>query len=456
MCKRRGGGDASAYCKVLVNSVSATLNVMENHLYAAGLREEFPDVPWQTDVTEAGERVDVATFVAMHMRKMWEHVASSTTAIPHGIIVELAIAGLKDSGLPYARKKLLEDVPVLREKPAWLDELLEWQSDVTALRFAWKQHIVLKKNETVPFRVVRRPGGTRSDACGRAVMVKVRDVDTDEYYAWKSGSVDALTALTQELDIMRGLPQSDHNVSLRASYVMNGRLHLIVTPWAKADLGQFIANPEILPGWPTWENHQKAALLVGWLNCMAVGLAKLHANIKCIVHNDIKPANILLAVCSGCDDYNDDDDTNALNALNARPVFCDFWPISTTQESSKSKTLCYVAPEQLDGRTEANSSPQADVFSLGCVFLELAFMLANKKRKKLTKRLFGFFAGSPAVLDGGLISMLPSSSAFWTDLKDVVRLMLKADPSERPTAHEVARRLHATSVAASIPVHCSL
>ncbi|PNG99122.1 Serine/threonine-protein kinase Nek1, partial [Tetrabaena socialis] len=295
-------------------------------------------------------------------------------------------------------EKLFQYVPCL--KPAYLDELLEWQSDALALRFAPKQHRVVEKNETVPFKGVRQPGGIRSGAVGR--VIKVREAGTELFFARKSGDIKALAP---ELDILRGLPPSDHNVSLRASYVKDGSLHLVVRPWAKTDLSQFISNPEVLPGWATGENVQKSALIVGWLNCLAVGLAKLHA--QHIKHKDIKPANILLA------DTSEDDYT-----LNACPVFCDFGLSKLFSEQSKTVgggcTPYYQAPEQLEGR---HAGRAADVFSLGCVFLELAFMLANKKRKKLTKRVPTGFASSPEGV-GDCIAQLPTST-FWTGLKEV-------------------------------------
>ena len=409
----------------------------EHVLFAHGLREDHPGVPWRAVPVH---EVDVATYVSMHMRKIWGHLASPASSIPLEIVVELASAGIKDSRMPYTREKLRQYVPGL--KPAHLDELLEWQSDALALRFAPRQHRVVEKNETVPFKGVRQQGGTRSGAFGR--VIKVREAGTELFFARKSGSADALA---QELEILSGLHPSDHNVSLRASYVKDRQLHLVLTPWAKTDLGQFIANPEVLPGWAAAGDAQKSALIVGWLSCLAVGLAKLHS--QRIKHKDIKPANILLA------DASEDD---AAGPMSARPVFCDFGTSKLFSEQSKTAgaggTCFYQAPEQLDGRRAGRA---ADVFSLGCVFLELAFMLANKKRKKLTKQLHrAGFASTPAALDGGCIATLPTSSAFWTGLKDVVGLMLKADPNLRPAAYTVARQLAEISLAASVPVHCSV
>jgi hypothetical protein len=415
--------------------------------YVRGLREDYPDVAWATQVAPPSASLpsfaggmDIATFVSMHMRKIWEHVASSASGIPQEVVVALASGGLRDSCLPYTREKLLQYVPGL--KPAYLDELLGWQSDALAVSFAPKQHRVVEKNETVPFKGVRQPGGTRSGAYGR--VIKVREVATEAFFARKSGDIGNLT---QELDILRGLPPSDHNVSLRASYVKDRQLHLIVTPWAKTDLAQFIANPEVLPGWAAGADDQKSTLIVGWLNCLAVGLAKLHA--QHIKHKDIKPANILLA------DTSEDD---ATGTWNARPVYCDFGLSKLFSEQSKTAggggTSYYLAPEQLEGRRAGRA---ADIFSLGCVFLELAFMLAGKKRKKLIKCLNkAGFASSPAVIDGQCVALLQRETPFWTGLKGVVGQMLKADASLRPTAHDVSCQLAEISIAASFVVHCSV
>lgn len=408
--------------------------------YAAGLKEDYPDIKWRTKVASSSTSggMDVAIFVSMYMRKIWGHVSSQESGIPLEVIVEMASAGLRDCCLPYKKEKLLEyNVPGLKD--AFLDEFLEWQSDALALHFAPKQHRVVEKNETVPFKGVRQPGGSRSGSFGR--IIKVREAGTDLFFARKSGGVDALT---QELDILKELPASDHNISLRASYVKDGQMHLIVRPWAKTDLRQFLQNPEILPGWATAKTTEKAALIIGWLNCLAVGLAKLHA--QHIKHKDIKPANILLA------DSNEDD---VSRPLNAKPVYCDFGLSKFFSVQSKTDggagTRYYKAPEQLMRRDAGRG---ADVFSLGCVFLELAFLLAGKKRTKMTKWLHPEAIANDGQRITDCIRKLPDSSDTWTRLKEVVGHMLETDPIQRPTAHDVSRRLAEISSSASIAVHC--
>lgn len=114
-------------------------------------------------------------------------------------------------------------------------------------------------------------------------------------------------------------------------------------------------------------------MLIAWMNCLAVGLADLHAHR--IKHKDIKPSNILLAPAS-------------IEGLEVHPVFWDFG--LAKQFSQRSRTACQCgtvfcqAPEQLAGQLAGR---KADVFSLGCVLLELALLVASKKRGWLTKRM---------------------------------------------------------------------
>lgn len=115
---------------------------------------------------------------------------------------------------------------------------------------------------------------------GRAWVACVHEClgGTELFFARKSGN---LNALTQELDILRKLSPSDHNVSLRASYVKDGKLHLIVTPWAKTDLSQFIMNPEVLLGWATAESAQKSALIVG--SSVATCMNRVTMAVNCVL-----------------------------------------------------------------------------------------------------------------------------------------------------------------------------
>ena len=96
--------------------------------YETSLRKNYPEVAWNAKVSDG---MDVATYVSRYICKIWEYIASPISGIPREVITELAYAGLRDSLLPYKRKKLIQYAPCL--KLAYLDELLGWQSDALAL-----------------------------------------------------------------------------------------------------------------------------------------------------------------------------------------------------------------------------------------------------------------------------------------------------------------------------------
>ena len=114
--------------------------------------------------------------------------------------------------------------------------------------------------------------------------------------------------------------------------------------------------------------------------------------------------------------------------------------------------MFYQAPEQLAGRLAGR---KADVFSLGCVLLELALLVASKKHKWLTKRLGRTgFASSPFITGKEFGQLLPSGKDWWIGMKDLLQRMLNEDPQQRPHAEEVARIVCSLSSTAGLVVRC--
>lgn len=125
------------------------------------------------------------------------------------------------------------------------------------------------------------------------------------------------------------------------------------------------------------------------------------------------------------------------------PVFCDF---------GLAKSQFYQAPEQLAGQPAGG---KADVFSLGCVLLELALLVAGKKRSWLAKRLGQTgFASSAIITDGEFGQHLPSDKDWWIGVKELLQRMLNKDPRQRPHAEVVARIICDLSDAAGLEVRC--
>jgi serine/threonine protein kinase len=129
-----------------------------------------------------------------------------------------------------------------------------------------------------------------------------------------------------------------------------------------------------------------------------------------VVHGDVKPGNVLL----GPGD---------------RVTLTDFGVASPTRTRHRSEargTPPYLSPEQVRGRA---LTPATDVYAAGLLLLEC---LTGTRA----------FTGTPeaaavARLHGG--PLVPSWVA--RDLASLVREMTALDPSDRPSAREVARRL---------------
>jgi serine/threonine protein kinase len=167
------------------------------------------------------------------------------------------------------------------------------------------------------------------------------------------------------------------------------------------------------------EAHLKT--LRTFYGCLTAGLAYLHS-LK-IRHRDIKPQNILVK--------------------GERVYLADFgisldWESlsrSTTTEES-GKTLLYCAPEVTQFKPRNSSS---DIWSLGCVFLEMASVLSGvdlQDMRNFFRRICGnyrFFSNITNIPDWIDIlrpkSALEDQSPFgW------ISDMLQLDPADRPTA----------------------
>ena len=141
------------------------------------------------------------------------------------------------------------------------------------------------------------------------------------------------------------------------------------------------------------------------------GLARLHSNQPQIIHQDIKPANILI-----------DHSQNF--------TITDFGISSQTNKSSKgyydsenSGTLAYMAPERFD---EIHAPiPASDIWAFGATLCEI-----------LTGKVpFGEEGGQKQMEGADMVSL----SGIPTSIKKLIQDCLQKDPQKRPTASEIAK-----------------
>lgn len=141
------------------------------------------------------------------------------------------------------------------------------------------------------------------------------------------------------------------------------------------------------------------------------GLAKLHSNQPQIIHQDIKPANILI-------------DNNGNFAIT------DFGISSKTSgthssyyDDQNSGTFAYMAPE----RFEDNPIPtvESDIWAFGATLCEI-----------LTGKVpFGEEGGKSQKDD----SLMPALSGLPTSVKNLIHACLRKDPKKRPTANQLVQ-----------------
>ena len=151
---------------------------------------------------------------------------------------------------------------------------------------------------------------------------------------------------------------------------------------------------------------------------VASGLDRLHSNKPQIIHQDIKPANILI------DDSGNFTITDfGISSKKTNAQENDYY-------EENNGTLAYMAPERFEENAE--SIPQSDIWAFGATLCEI-----------LTGQVpFGENGGS-AQLDGNAptsaLSDLPS------DIKKLILSCLQKDPQKRPTARQIIEMAQANN-----------
>ncbi|KAF1953208.1 kinase-like protein [Byssothecium circinans] len=186
---------------------------------------------------------------------------------------------------------------------------------------------------------------------GFGIVTKVKHRSTGQHYACKSlRSESQLPAAHGELEkearTIRKL-EHRHIVAVVETFIVGRELRIIMEPVGDIDLRELLGDTDKTQ---TYRSSLKKAF-----GCLASGLAYLHE--KEVRHKDIKPSNIIFR--------------DGLVRIIDFGTSLDF---SNRPEGSKSNrfpgphTPKYCAPEVCEG-TERNR--QSDVFSLGCVFIEI-------------------------------------------------------------------------------------
>ncbi|KAI9704088.1 MAG: hypothetical protein M1836_006949 [Candelina mexicana] len=224
------------------------------------------------------------------------------------------------------------------------------------------------------------------------------------------GSDHFLSAL-QEVRSLSRLRHA-HIVQLVGTYLQGNRFNMLLYPEAQYDLADFMEcciNERLSSGQPDQYNCSLAKSL----HCVLEALHYIHS--KHIEHLDIKPKNILFKrdkypVSLGRKEFRQPKyssqspkrintlkrfpDSHVLSAKSApfKAYLCDFGisrdfasELESQTDDVAARTLRYCSPEVFNYGRYGRS---ADIFSLGCVFIEIWSLLHNQGLEELNHQCF--------------------------------------------------------------------
>jgi serine/threonine protein kinase len=266
--------------------------------------------------------------------------------------------------------------------------------------------------------------------CGPySVVDEVRNLATGAVFARKTITFPKSrepSLFMTEVKIMKKLDHP-HIVRFVDTYTLDKSVSILMSPVADFDLG------DLMNKYPTAELIP-VDTIIQWFGCLVSSVKYLHG--KSIKHQDIKPSNILIK-----------GQMIFLADFGIAKIFMDS---DSTTSTSGDMTMKYCSPETalrgLRGR-------KADVFSLGCVFLEMFNLLIPQGRAK-----FEHFQERHSIGGGTYhenlrmvelwIGVLRQEPAFEGDsilwqLLDTCQAMLGESREDRPSAADLYATLPA-------------
>ncbi|KAF2265059.1 kinase-like protein [Lojkania enalia] len=239
-----------------------------------------------------------------------------------------------------------------------------------------------------------------------------------------------LVEFEQEVAVLQRIAHH-HLVSFVACFTDLNSFSLILNPVANDVLKSVLARQSREQPLP----EKDIKVLRQSFGCLTTALSYLHE--QKIRHKDIKPGNILLS--------------------NGKIFLCDFgisrdWSKnehSTTEGDVLKFTRRYCAPEVLN-RDARNSS--ADIWSLGCVFLELITVIKGYPLEEMNQFMLEHSVGAsehglwcaPEAMMAWIVKLRSNESADDIPL-DWITPMIRSNPDERSKPSEILDLIHKKS-----------
>jgi len=359
------------------------------------------------------------------------------------------------------------------------------------------EHVVYADADVVPLEVVDRKPVT----AGSNMVDKVALPNEPDSIFWRrrvpiGASHPECMSQTEFHEMVDGIKSADntHIVSYWASYVHQDYGYILLGPSSDLNLKMFLNTQPVT--YKSLPKSDRKAMVMNWILCLADTVAFLHSKSK--FHSYIKPSTVLFNTknhiffanptrlspeqLAGQTDKNSFDREwydYAAPEQWFRPTSGPTSPPSRKATlSSSPENLCNISiprtehppysPNAMLNTPNPHLNPQsADIFSLGCIILELLTFLLKKQQKFASFRAAKHKTPGRggAVLDSSFHRNLGQVESWMSDLAreatkkssekecgnvyqgiapmlHVVARMLSANPHDRPAAQEVQQHLY--------------
>jgi serine/threonine protein kinase len=238
------------------------------------------------------------------------------------------------------------------------------------------QHVEFEQYEEIPLEVDRN-SMIFCSATAKIDKVRCKRI----LLARKSMYCHRKMKLSEAMNEVQHLHRLRHShiVQLVGSYIQGKTFAVLLYPVANSDLKDFLKHIEsvLVPRIPMhYGNFMAVASLGQSFSCLAAALAYVHS--KTTKHLDIKPQNVLVK-------------RSRDNRFGYQFYLADFGISQSFSSSDQSqtdsrvgRTAKYCAPEVYADESHGRG---ADIFSLGCVFLEILTVLCRRSLEDLDEVL---------------------------------------------------------------------
>ncbi|KAF2798698.1 kinase-like protein, partial [Melanomma pulvis-pyrius CBS 109.77] len=308
------------------------------------------------------EFADIARLINETGRESWSRIPRIYTVLR---LIDQVVAidafldlGMNDFWLPFHTSQLPKSLSAFYRERFIQSQNVVLTTSIDLENDRQKEHIRFKPGESFPFTV-----GDRLGAGGYASVDKVLSPWSGRTYARKrfrrtKVKPSDTQSFMNELKILKRI-NHHHCVELVASYTDSKYFGLLISPVADCDL---LAYYSTVPN-----SGENMIILRSFFGCLARALQFLHDGK--IRHRDLKPENILVK-----------GNTVYLTDFGISLDWENLSRSTTTEDSAKSWIYCAPEVAQYDRR---NSS--SDIWSLGCVFMEMFTVLKGFTVEDLRK-----------------------------------------------------------------------